>query len=43
MGWMKGYVAKLTPLLPAERQDQFKKDVTDAAKFLLGKLKDLQL
>eukprot|EP00243_Klebsormidium_subtile_P004701 TRINITY_DN18857_c0_g1_i1.p1 TRINITY_DN18857_c0_g1~~TRINITY_DN18857_c0_g1_i1.p1 ORF type:complete len:167 (-),score=67.34 TRINITY_DN18857_c0_g1_i1:206-706(-) len=42
VGWMKGYIAKLTPLLPEKRQEEFKKDVPDAAKFLMGKLKDLQ-
>ncbi|GAQ83412.1 translationally controlled tumor protein [Klebsormidium nitens] len=42
LGWLKGYIAKLTPLLSEKRQEEFKKDVPDAAKFLLGKLKDLQ-
>jgi hypothetical protein len=43
MGYMKGYMKALTPLLPEDRQEQFKKDVTEAAKFLISKLKDLQL
>lgn len=43
MGYMKGYMKALAPLLPEDRQEQFKKDVTEAAKFLISKLKDLQL
>lgn len=43
MGYLKGYMAKLTPKLSPDRQVEFKKDVNEAAKFLIGKLKDLQL
>eukprot|EP00850_Spirogloea_muscicola_P004546 SM000019S05090 [mRNA] locus=s19:842825:844388:- [translate_table: standard] len=42
MGYLKGYIQKLTPLLPADRQDEFKAKVQPAAKYLVGKLSDLQ-
>ena len=43
LAYIKGYIQKLTPLLPADRQAQFKTDVQAAVKHLLGKLSDLQL
>ena len=43
LAYIKGYIQKLTPLLPAARQAQFKTDVQAAVKHLLGKLSDLQL
>lgn len=41
--FIKKYLKILTPLVPAERQASFKKDVESAVKFLLSKLSDLQL
>jgi len=40
---MKRYIKLLTPKLEAEKQDLFKKHIEGATKFLLSKLKDLQL
>lgn len=40
--FIKKYLKILTPLVPAERQASFKKDVESAVKFLLSKLSDLQ-
>ena len=42
MGYMKKYLKALTPMVPAERQEGFKKDIQEAAKFLVGKLGDFQ-
>eukprot|EP00897_Mesotaenium_endlicherianum_P000596 jgi/Mesen1/10537/ME000083S10044 len=42
MAYIKGYLQKITPQIPADRQDQFKADVQGAVKYLLGKLSDLQ-
>jgi hypothetical protein len=43
MGYMKKYLKALTPLVPEERQAQFKKDIQEAAKYLVSKLGDFQL
>ncbi|XP_058088529.1 translationally-controlled tumor protein homolog [Magnolia sinica] len=40
---MKRYIKLLTPKLEGEHQEQFKKNIEGATKFLLLKLKDLQL
>ncbi|XP_058088025.1 kinesin-like protein KIN-5D [Magnolia sinica] len=40
---MKKYIKLLTPKLEGEHQEQFKKNIEGATKFLLSKLKDLQL
>jgi hypothetical protein len=42
MGYMKKYLKTLTPLVPEERQAAFKKDIQEAAKFLVSKLGDFQ-
>eukprot|EP00252_Welwitschia_mirabilis_P017171 TRINITY_DN38090_c0_g1_i1.p1 TRINITY_DN38090_c0_g1~~TRINITY_DN38090_c0_g1_i1.p1 ORF type:complete len:168 (+),score=27.37 TRINITY_DN38090_c0_g1_i1:272-775(+) len=42
MAVMKKYIKNLTPKLPEERQEVFKKNVEAAVKFLLSKLSDLQ-
>eukprot|EP00898_Chlorokybus_atmophyticus_P008842 jgi/Chlat1/895/Chrsp107S01333 len=42
LGWVKAYIQKLAPMLPADRQDKFKADVQPAVKKLLSKLADLQ-
>ena len=41
--WVKKYIKTLTPKLEGEKQEEFKKSVEGATKFLLSKLKDLQL
>lgn len=41
--FMKRYIKLLTPKLEAEKQVTFKKHIEGATKFLLPKLKDLQL
>lgn len=43
MGYMKKYLKTMTPLVPEDRQAQFKEDVQGAVKFLLSKLGDFQL
>lgn len=43
MGYMKKYLKTLTPLVPKEREATFKDDIQSAVKFLVSKLKDLQL
>ena len=43
MGYMKKYLKALTPKVPAERQEEFKKDVQEAVKYLITKLGDFQL
>ncbi len=40
--WVKRYIKLLTSKLDAERQEEFKKGIEGATKFLLPKLKDLQ-
>ncbi|KAF8017224.1 hypothetical protein BT93_H2423 [Corymbia citriodora subsp. variegata] len=40
--YMKRYIKLLTPKLEGEKQEQFKKNVEAATKFLLSKLSDLQ-
>eukprot|EP00245_Coleochaete_scutata_P010769 TRINITY_DN3878_c0_g1_i1.p1 TRINITY_DN3878_c0_g1~~TRINITY_DN3878_c0_g1_i1.p1 ORF type:complete len:169 (+),score=49.60 TRINITY_DN3878_c0_g1_i1:164-670(+) len=42
MSYIKGYLQKLTPLLPEDRVSDFKNDVQGAVKYLLSKLSDLQ-
>lgn len=41
--WMKRYIKLLTPKLEGEKQEEFKKSIEAATKFLLPKLKDFQL
>lgn len=41
--WMKRYIKLLTPKLEGEKQEEFKKNIEGTTKFLLSKLKDLQL
>ncbi|EHA8590950.1 Translationally-controlled tumor protein [Cocos nucifera] len=41
--FMKRYIKNLTPKLDAEKQELFKKHIEGATKFLLSKIKDLQL
>lgn len=41
--WVKRYIKLLTPNLEGEKQEEFKKHIEGATKFLLSKLKDLQL
>lgn len=41
--FMKRYIKSLTPKLEPEKQEEFKKNIEGATKFLLSKLKDLQL
>lgn len=41
--WMKRYIKLLTPKLEGEKQEEFKKNIEGATKFLLSKIKDLQL
>lgn len=43
VAFMKGWVQKITPLLDPSRATTFKAKLPDATKFLLGKVKDLQL
>jgi hypothetical protein len=43
MAYMKKYLKALTPLVPEERQAQFKKDIQEAAKYLVSKLGNFQL
>ncbi|KAI5658726.1 hypothetical protein M9H77_27519 [Catharanthus roseus] len=42
VAYMKKYIKNLTPKLEAEKQEEFKKNIEGATKFLLSKLKDLQ-
>ncbi len=39
---LKKYIQNLAPKLSEDRQEEFKKKVGDAVKFILGKVKDLQ-
>ena len=39
---MKRYIKNLSAKLDAEKQEEFKKNIEGATKYLLGKLKDLQ-
>ena len=41
--YMKRYIKLLTAKLDAEKQEEFKKNIEGATKFLLSKLSDLQL
>lgn len=43
VSWVKKYIKTLTPKLEGEKQEQFKKNIEGATKFLLSKLSDLQL
>ena len=43
MGHIKPWLGKVVAKLPAEQQNEFKTKAQGAIKFLLGKLKDLQL
>lgn len=43
LGWVKKYIKNLTPKLEPEAAEVFKKNIEPATKFLLSKLKDLQL
>ena len=40
--FMKRYIKNLSAKLDAEKQEEFKKNIEGATKYLLGKLKDLQ-
>ncbi|KAJ4954369.1 hypothetical protein NE237_011152 [Protea cynaroides] len=40
--YIKRYIKLLTPVLEGEKQDEFKKNIEAATKFLLSKLSDLQ-
>ncbi|XP_034685677.1 translationally-controlled tumor protein homolog [Vitis riparia] len=40
--YMKRYIKLLTPKLEGEKQEEFKKNIEGATKFLLSKLSDLQ-
>ncbi|KAG6431183.1 hypothetical protein SASPL_109260 [Salvia splendens] len=42
-GYIKKYIKTLTPKLDAEKQEEFKKSIEGATKYLVSKLKDLQL
>ncbi|KAJ7541605.1 hypothetical protein O6H91_10G067000 [Diphasiastrum complanatum] len=42
VAYIKRFIKTLTPLLPADRQDEFKKNVEAAVKWLLSKVNDLQ-
>ncbi|TJX46523.1 hypothetical protein E8P77_28830 [Soehngenia saccharolytica] len=42
LAYIKRYIKNLTPKLPEERQEVFKKNVEAAAKWLISKLSDLQ-
>ncbi|XP_042047482.1 translationally-controlled tumor protein homolog [Salvia splendens] len=41
-GYIKKYIKTLTPKLDAEKQEEFKKSIEGATKYLVSKLKDLQ-
>ena len=41
--FIKRYIKNLTSKLEPEKADEFKKGIEGATKYLLGKLKDLQL
>jgi len=41
--FIKRYIKNLTAKLEPEKADEFKKGIEGATKYLLGKLKDLQL
>ena len=43
VAFIKKYIKLLTPKLDAEKQEEFKKNIEGATKFLLSKLSDLQL
>ncbi|KAK4345386.1 hypothetical protein RND71_035562 [Anisodus tanguticus] len=42
VGYIKKYINNLTPKLDAEKQEDLKKNIKGATKFLLSKLSDLQ-
>ncbi|KAK9003249.1 hypothetical protein V6N11_060813 [Hibiscus sabdariffa] len=42
IAYIKKFIKNLTPKLDAEKQENFKKNIEGATKYLLGKLKDLQ-
>ncbi|KAG6406475.1 translationally-controlled tumor protein homolog [Salvia hispanica] len=42
IGYIKKYIKVLTPKLDAEKQEEFKKSIEGATKYLVSKLKDLQ-
>ncbi|XP_057772339.1 translationally-controlled tumor protein homolog [Salvia miltiorrhiza] len=42
IGYIKKYIKTLTPKLDAEKQDEFKKSIEGATKYLVSKIKDLQ-
>ncbi|KAG6428129.1 hypothetical protein SASPL_112378 [Salvia splendens] len=42
IGYIKKYIKTLTPKLDAEKQEEFKKSIEGATKYLVSKLKDLQ-
>jgi hypothetical protein len=43
VAYIKKYIKNLTPLVSEARQEDFKKDIEPAVKWLMGKLNDLQL
>ncbi|KAL1534779.1 translationally-controlled tumor protein [Salvia divinorum] len=42
IGYIKKYIKVLTPKLDAEKQEEFKKSIEGATKYLVSKIKDLQ-
>ncbi|KAL3697700.1 hypothetical protein R1sor_011776 [Riccia sorocarpa] len=42
VGAIKKYIKNVTPLIPEDRQETFKKNIESAVKYLLSKFKDLQ-
>ncbi|KAL1548456.1 translationally-controlled tumor protein [Salvia divinorum] len=42
IGYIKKYIKTLTPKLDAEKQEEFKKSIEGATKYLVSKIKDLQ-
>ncbi|KAJ7546117.1 hypothetical protein O6H91_08G025300 [Diphasiastrum complanatum] len=42
VAYIKKFIKTLTPLVPVDRQDEFKKNVEGAVKWLLSKVSDLQ-
>ncbi|XP_047945950.1 translationally-controlled tumor protein homolog [Salvia hispanica] len=42
IGYIKKYIKALTPKLDAEKQEEFKKSIEGATKYLVSKIKDLQ-
>ena len=43
MAYIKKYIKNLTAKLEDDKKEEFKKGIEGATKYLLGKIKDLQL